>query len=127
MVHLLRDITIDFKRVSENCGSSVRHEMQHGEKLAGRIFLTAILLFPVPAPCIADPAPVIHYAPAENLEHGDVLLIDRAEREIDMAAYVLTGQSCKHSPAPPIAALKCAFISTTPSLPSAACQSSSMS
>jgi hypothetical protein len=27
---------------------------------------------------------------AENLEHIDVALIDRAEREIDMAAYVLT-------------------------------------
>ena len=38
----------------------------------------------------ADPAPVIHYAPAENLEHVDVALIDRAEHEIDMAAYVLT-------------------------------------
>ena len=31
------------------------------------------------APCRADPA--IHYAPAENLEHVDVALIDRAERE----------------------------------------------
>jgi hypothetical protein len=38
--------------------------------------------------CCADPAPVIHYAPAENLEHLDVALIDRAEHEIDMAAYV---------------------------------------
>ena len=27
----------------------------------------------------ADPAPVIHYAPAENLERVDVALIDRAE------------------------------------------------
>jgi hypothetical protein len=34
--------------------------------------------------------PVIHYASAENLEHIDVALIDRAEHEIDMAAYVLT-------------------------------------
>jgi phosphatidylserine/phosphatidylglycerophosphate/cardiolipin synthase-like enzyme len=41
-------------------------------------------------PCWADPAPVVHYAPGENLEHIDVALIDRAEREIDMAAYVLT-------------------------------------
>ena len=32
------------------------------------------------APCLADPA--IHYAPAENLEHIDVALIDRAECEI---------------------------------------------
>jgi phosphatidylserine/phosphatidylglycerophosphate/cardiolipin synthase-like enzyme len=38
----------------------------------------------------AEPSPVIHYAPAENLEHIDVALIDRAEHEIDMAAYVLT-------------------------------------
>jgi phosphatidylserine/phosphatidylglycerophosphate/cardiolipin synthase-like enzyme len=38
----------------------------------------------------ADPAPVIHYAPAENLEHVDVALIDRAKHDIDMAAYVLT-------------------------------------
>src|SRR3984893_3829771 len=38
----------------------------------------------------AEPAPAIHYAPAENLEHIDVVLIDRAEHEIDMAAYVLT-------------------------------------
>jgi hypothetical protein len=37
----------------------------------------------------ADPAPVI-YAPGENLEHVDVALIDSAEREIEMAAYVLT-------------------------------------
>jgi phosphatidylserine/phosphatidylglycerophosphate/cardiolipin synthase-like enzyme len=42
------------------------------------------------APGRADPAPAIHYAPAENLEHVDVALIDRAENEIDMAAYVLT-------------------------------------
>ncbi|MDQ6868244.1 MAG: hypothetical protein M3178_07505 [Pseudomonadota bacterium] len=42
------------------------------------------------APCCADPAPVVHYAPGENLEHVDVALIDRAKREIDMAAYVLT-------------------------------------
>ena len=34
--------------------------------------------------------PAIHYAPAENLEHIDIALIDRAEHEIDMAAYVLT-------------------------------------
>jgi phosphatidylserine/phosphatidylglycerophosphate/cardiolipin synthase-like enzyme len=42
------------------------------------------------APCCAEPAPVIHYAPGENLEHVDVALIDRPERELDMAAYVLT-------------------------------------
>jgi phosphatidylserine/phosphatidylglycerophosphate/cardiolipin synthase-like enzyme len=37
-----------------------------------------------------DSAPVIHYAPIENLEHIDVALIDAAKREIDLAAYVLT-------------------------------------
>ena len=52
--------------------------------------LTAVPFFATLAPCSAEPAPVIHYAPAENLEHVDVALIDRAEHEIDMAAYVLT-------------------------------------
>ena len=55
-----------------------------------RVFLTAVLLLASLAPCRADPAPVIHYAPAENLEHIDVGLIDGAEHEIDLAAYVLT-------------------------------------
>jgi phosphatidylserine/phosphatidylglycerophosphate/cardiolipin synthase-like enzyme len=41
-------------------------------------------------PARADPAPTIHYAPAKNLEHIDVALIDRAKHEVDMAAYVLT-------------------------------------
>jgi phosphatidylserine/phosphatidylglycerophosphate/cardiolipin synthase-like enzyme len=50
----------------------------------------ASLLLASLAPCCADPAPIIHYAPGENLEHVDVALIDRAEHEIDMAAYVLT-------------------------------------
>jgi hypothetical protein len=31
----------------------------------------------------SDPAPVIRYAPAENLEHIDVALIERAKHEID--------------------------------------------
>jgi phosphatidylserine/phosphatidylglycerophosphate/cardiolipin synthase-like enzyme len=53
------------------------------------ILATGILLAPL-APCRADPVPAIHYAPAENLETIDVALIDRAEHEIDMAAYVLT-------------------------------------
>jgi len=35
----------------------------------------------------------VHYAPAENLEAIDVALIDKAERSIDMAAYVLSDQS----------------------------------
>jgi phosphatidylserine/phosphatidylglycerophosphate/cardiolipin synthase-like enzyme len=38
----------------------------------------------------ADPPPTIHYAPAENLEHVDVAVIDTARRWIDLAAYVLT-------------------------------------
>jgi phosphatidylserine/phosphatidylglycerophosphate/cardiolipin synthase-like enzyme len=53
--------------------------------VAACLFLLASL-----APGRADPAPVIHYAPIENLEHVDVALIDRAEHQIDMAAYVLT-------------------------------------
>jgi phosphatidylserine/phosphatidylglycerophosphate/cardiolipin synthase-like enzyme len=36
------------------------------------------------------PGPSVHYAPAENLEHIDVELIDSAKHEIDFAAYVLT-------------------------------------
>ncbi|MGC2223932.1 MAG: phospholipase D-like domain-containing protein [Methylocella sp.] len=55
-----------------------------------RTSIAAVLFLAPLAPCCADPAPVIHYAPAENLEHIDVALIDRAEHEIDMAAYVLT-------------------------------------
>jgi phosphatidylserine/phosphatidylglycerophosphate/cardiolipin synthase-like enzyme len=38
----------------------------------------------------ADPARTIHYAPAENLEHIDVELLDSAKHEIDFAAYLLT-------------------------------------
>jgi len=32
----------------------------------------------------------VHYAPRENLERYDVALLDRAERSIDMAAYVVS-------------------------------------
>jgi ATP-dependent exoDNAse (exonuclease V) alpha subunit len=39
----------------------------------------AVLFLASLAPCCADPAPDIHYAPTENLEHVDVALIDRAE------------------------------------------------
>jgi hypothetical protein len=39
--------------------------------------VTACLLLASLAPCCADPAPAIHYAPIENLEHVDVALIDR--------------------------------------------------
>jgi phosphatidylserine/phosphatidylglycerophosphate/cardiolipin synthase-like enzyme len=52
--------------------------------------LAASLILASLTPCHADPAPIIHYAPTENLEHVDIALIDRAEHEIDMAAYVLT-------------------------------------
>jgi hypothetical protein len=56
-----------------------------------RVLPTALLLpFLLTRPCQADPALVIHYAPAENLEHIDVELIDGALHEIDMAAYVPT-------------------------------------
>ena len=55
-----------------------------------RVSLAAVHFLTSLAPCGADPAPVIHYAPTEKLEHVDVALIDRAEHEIDMAAYVLT-------------------------------------
>ena len=39
---------------------------------------------------IVVPGIAIHYAPAENLERIDVDLLDRAQVEIDIAAYVLT-------------------------------------
>jgi phosphatidylserine/phosphatidylglycerophosphate/cardiolipin synthase-like enzyme len=52
-----------------------------------RLILVAALLS-LCQPGRADPAN--HYAPAENLEHIDVALIDTARREIDLAAYVLT-------------------------------------
>ena len=59
-------------------------------KCGARPRIAACLLLASLAPGAADPAPAIHYAPIENLEHIDVALIDRAEHEIDMAAYVLT-------------------------------------
>ncbi|WP_051952898.1 hypothetical protein [Methylocapsa aurea] len=34
----------------------------------------------------AEQPPIIHYAPAENLEHIDVALIDQAQSTIDIAA-----------------------------------------
>jgi phosphatidylserine/phosphatidylglycerophosphate/cardiolipin synthase-like enzyme len=57
---------------------------------AGRARIAACLLLVPLAPGAAELAPAIHYPPAENLEHIDVALIDRAEHEIDVAAYVLT-------------------------------------
>jgi phosphatidylserine/phosphatidylglycerophosphate/cardiolipin synthase-like enzyme len=53
-------------------------------------YIVACLLLASLAPGAAQPVPVILYAPGENLERIDVALIDRAEHEIDMAAYVLT-------------------------------------
>jgi phosphatidylserine/phosphatidylglycerophosphate/cardiolipin synthase-like enzyme len=55
-----------------------------------RARIAAWLLLASLAPGAADPAAAIHYAPIENLEHVDVALIDRADHEIGMAAYVLT-------------------------------------
>jgi phosphatidylserine/phosphatidylglycerophosphate/cardiolipin synthase-like enzyme len=55
-----------------------------------RARIAACLLLVSLAPGRADPAPVIHYAPIENLGHVDVALIDSAKREVDLAAYVLT-------------------------------------
>jgi phosphatidylserine/phosphatidylglycerophosphate/cardiolipin synthase-like enzyme len=62
--------------------------MMNSQAMRTAVTIAAILaLYPQ---CRADPALVIHYAPAENLEHIDVALIDTAKHEIDMAAYVLT-------------------------------------
>jgi len=55
-----------------------------------RAAVTVVIFLATLAPCAADPAPIIHYAPAEDLEHIDVALIDGARHEIDMAAYVIT-------------------------------------
>ena len=62
--------------------------------------IAASLILASLTPCCADPAPVIHFAPAENLEHINVALIDRAEHEIDMAAYVLTDWPVMQAPTP---------------------------
>jgi hypothetical protein len=73
---------------------------------------------------LADPAPSIHYAPADNLEPIDLEPIDTAKREIDFAAYVLTDW-------PVMQALvrrqsrRCEYILTEPSLPSASMRKSS--
>lgn len=42
------------------------------------------------APALGGEDPIVRYAPIRNLERTDVELIDLAQREIDMAAYVLT-------------------------------------
>jgi phosphatidylserine/phosphatidylglycerophosphate/cardiolipin synthase-like enzyme len=59
-------------------------------KLFRAAITTSAALLAITALTYADPAPTIHYAPAENLEHVDVALIDSAQHEIDFAAYVLT-------------------------------------
>ena len=61
----------------------------HDRAGAGLLLGSVLLLAPFSI-CFADPPPVIHYAPVENLEHADVALIDQAEHNIDIAAYVLT-------------------------------------
>ena len=53
-----------------------------------RASLTAVPFLASLAPCCADPAPIIHYAPGENLEHIDVALIDRA----DLAHHLLNSR-----------------------------------
>ncbi|WPP04513.1 phospholipase D-like domain-containing protein [Methylocella tundrae] len=55
----------------------------HGSPLLG-FALVAI------AVSASEPTPMVHYAPAENLERIDVALIDQAKTSVDMAAYVLT-------------------------------------
>src|SRR5215471_18780897 len=55
-----------------------------------RATITSAVFIAIGAMSYANPAPTIHYAPAENLEHVDVALIDSAQHEIDFAAYVLT-------------------------------------
>ena len=55
-----------------------------------RASITVASILALCTPSRANPAPSIHYAPAENLEHVDVALIDAAKHEIDLAAYILT-------------------------------------
>jgi hypothetical protein len=47
----------------------------------------------VEAPCPIGAPAEIHYAPAEDLETIDVALIRETEKQIDMAAYVLTDRA----------------------------------
>jgi phosphatidylserine/phosphatidylglycerophosphate/cardiolipin synthase-like enzyme len=64
----------------------------HNMKLF-RAAITSAVFVAIGTMSRADPAPTVHYAPAENLELVDVELIDTAQREIDFAAYVLTDWS----------------------------------
>jgi len=76
-------------------GMKLHHGDLPGAALLNRVRASiAAALFPASiAPCSADPARVIHYPPAETLEHVVVELIDRLEHEIDQAAHVLTDWS----------------------------------
>jgi phosphatidylserine/phosphatidylglycerophosphate/cardiolipin synthase-like enzyme len=47
----------------------------------------------VETPCPVGAPAEIHYAPNEDLERIDVALLGGAEKQIDMAAYVLTDRS----------------------------------
>ena len=60
-------------------GMKLHHGDLPGAALLNRVRASiAAALFPASiAPCSADPARVIHYPPAENLEHVVVELIDR--------------------------------------------------
>ena len=55
-----------------------------------RAAITSAVFVAISAMSRADPATIIHYAPAENLEHVDFALIDSAQHEIEFAVYVLT-------------------------------------
>jgi len=46
-----------------------------------RAFITAAVVLALCSQGRSDPAPVIHYAPIENLEHVDVDLFDRANSD----------------------------------------------
>lgn len=51
-----------------------------------RVAIISAVFMAIGALSRADPAPTVHYAPAESLEHIDVELIDTAKHEIDFAA-----------------------------------------
>jgi phosphatidylserine/phosphatidylglycerophosphate/cardiolipin synthase-like enzyme len=56
----------------------------------GCLFIPAVVVLALCSQGRAEPAPAIHCAPDENLEHLDVTIIDGARYNIDIAAYVLT-------------------------------------
>jgi hypothetical protein len=49
-----------------------------------RAFITAAVVLALCSQGRSDPAPVIHYAPTENLEHIDVALIDAARHVLNL-------------------------------------------